>query len=182
MIEYYLFMHKGGRETYQDGVFPIATPELTIGIVSSAGLGNDAPAVVKMFKDYLSSDIESKEFGVLSDEIMQHMPDNSDYMVLRISDTRIESVRRGKVYGKIVKAGELKLLPNGRLSLEDEDRIVCGTEEFFTHLTDEEILCDSMFAESSQEWMDYMIRRISDANWLAEGNISAVTFIVRSGD
>jgi len=181
MIEYFLLMHKGGRPAYNDGVFPIANPELTIGIISAANLGENSESVVKVFKDTLGSEAESQGFDVLSDEVVKRLPDNAEFMILRISDTRIESLRRGRVYGKIVKAGELKMLPNGVFGLEDEDRIVCGNEEFFSHLQDEAIYADSMFAESSQEWMEYMVRRISDANWLSGNNLSAVTLIVRSG-
>ena len=182
MIEYYMFMHKGGQPEYTDGLFPIASPELTIGIISSKNLGESAGKIVKMFRDILGSDLSTKSFDELTETVINDMPDNADYMVLRISDTKVNSIRRGSVCGKIVKDGELKILPNGVFSLVDEDRLVCASESFFEHLPDEAILVDSMFAESSKEWMDYMIRRISDENWLSEDNLSAVTFIVRSGD
>ena len=181
MIEYFLLMHKGGRPSYTDGVFPIVNPELTIGLISSENLGDNSEAIVKLFKDTLGSEAETRGFKALSEEILNRLPDNAEFMILRITDTRIDSLRRGRVYGKIVKAGELKMLPNGVFGLEDEDRIVCGNEEFFMHLQDEAIYADSMFAESSQEWMEYMVRRISDANWLSGNNLSAVTLIVRSG-
>ncbi|SCW40609.1 hypothetical protein SAMN02910456_00957 [Ruminococcaceae bacterium YRB3002] len=180
MIEYYLFTHKGGRAQYLDEVFPVVNPELSFGILSSAKLGDKAALAGRRFKEILSSSLIELELPALCAEIDRNMPDNAEYMIFRISDERIVSLRRGNVYGKIVKEGELKVLPNGVLSLEDEDRIICGNEEFFRHLEDEEILADSLFAESSQEWMNYMVRRISDINWLSEGNMSAVTLIVRS--
>ena len=182
MIEYYLFTHKGGEQTYNEGVFPIANLDLSIGIISSANLGENCARNVRIFKEILGSDMIQGNLSDLSGVIDKNLADEAEYMVLRISDEKIESIRRGGVYGKIVKDGELKVLPNGVMRLEDEDRIVCGTEEFFSNLADESILADSMFAESSQEWMEYLIRRISDVNWLSGGNLSAVTFIVRSGD
>ena len=182
MIEYYLFTHKGGQPQYKDEVIPIVSPELAIGILSSSLLGEKCDVAARVFKDIMSSKMMEMELSDICAEMDKHLPDNAEYMIFRINDNRIESLRRGNVYGKIVKDGELKVLPNGVLSLEDEDRIICANEEFFRELVDEEILADSLFAESSQEWMNYMVRRISDVNWLSEGNMSAVTLIVRSSD
>lgn len=182
MIEYYLFMHKGGQPQYQDGVVPIANPELSIGIIASSKLGDQAKAASKMFKDTLGSDLNRGSIMDLAKEIDLRIPDNAEYIIFRISDNEIESMRRGNVYCKIVKDGEMKVLPNGIFKLEDEDRIVCATEEFFSFLPDEAILADSLFAESCQEWMNYMVRRISDINWLSGNNMSAVTLIVRSSE
>lgn len=182
MIEYFLFTHKGGEQTYNEGVFPIANPELAIGIISSANLGENCARNVRIFKEILGSDMIQGNMNDLSGVLDKNLADEAEYMIIRISDEKIESVRRGGVFGKIVKDGELKVLPNGIMRLEDEDRIVCATDAFFSKLADESILADSMFAESSKEWMEYMIRRISDVNWLSEGNLSAVTLIVRSGD
>lgn len=182
MIEYYLFMHKGGESSYRDGVFPIPNPDLFVGIIAGDKMGPEGEGAVKTFREVLGSDINSSPLAEIEKELNRCLPENAEYMIFRISDTRIDSLRRGKCYGQIVKNGELKVLPNGVLNLEDEDRIICATEEFFSHIPDEAILSDSLFAESSQEWMEFMIQRISDVNWLAGKNLSAVTLIVRSSD
>lgn len=182
MIEYYTLKHKGGQANYNEAVVPVASPELSIAIAATEKLGDTAAVAAKIIKDIMSSELVSRKVPDLASEIDRLTPDNTEYMVFKINDDRIDSMRRGGVYGKIVKNGELKVLPNGILGLEDEDRIVCGTEEFFSFLADEEILADSLFAESCQEWMNYMVKRISDINWLSGKNLSAVTLIVRSSE
>ena len=182
MIEYFTFEHKGGRGQYLDSVVTVANPELSIAIAATEKLGENALPARKILRDIMSSELASKGIPELSSALAEHLPDSAEYMVFKIGDTKIDSMRHGDVYGKIVKNGELKVLPNGILGLEDEDRIVCATEEFFSFLSDEEILADSLFAESCQEWMNYMVRRISDINWLSGRNLSAVTLIVRSSD
>ena len=44
------------------------------------------------------------------------------------------------------------------------------------------ILSDAVVADSAEEWMDNLVCRISDKNRLGDGNLTAVTMIVRSGD
>ena len=75
--------------------------------------------------------------------------------------------------------GQISLLPNGFYGLSPEDRIICATENFFDNITDEGILADALVADSCNEWMNMMIRRISDLTQLKCGNLSAVTLIVR---
>ena len=52
----------------------------------------------------------------------------------------------------------------------------------FRKLTDEAILCDALVSEDCSEWMNLMVRRISDVNELRCGNLAAVNFIVRGTD
>ena len=103
-------------------------------------------------------------------------------MLIRIDDKHIEIERHGKVYAYIVQNGELKMLPNGMTSLEDEDRVICCSGEFLKCLNEIAILSDAVVSESAEEWMDNLVCRISDKNRLSEGNLTAVTMIVRSGD
>ena len=86
------------------------------------------------------------------------------------------------MYAYIVQNGELKMLPNGMTSLEDGDRVICCTGEFMRSLNDIAILSDAVISDSAEEWMDNLVCRISDKNRLSEGNLTAVTMIVRSGD
>ena len=182
MIEYYIFKHKGGQPQYLDAVVSVPNPELSMGIIASEKLGENAQTSKKIFSEIMRSEFITREVHEIVEEVDKHINDKAEYMIFRITDTSIDSMRKGGVYGKIVKNGELKVLPNGILHLEDEDRIICATEEFFSFLEDEEILVDSLFAESCQEWMSYMVRRISDVNWLSGKNLSAVTLIVRSSE
>ena len=55
------------------------------------------------------------------------------------------------------------------------DRLVCATSNFYRFLTDEGILADALVSDTCSEWMNMMIRRISDQNQLKCGNLSAVT-------
>ena len=81
MIEYYLFMHKGGQPQYQDGVVPIANPELSIGIIASSKLGDQAKAASKMFKDTLGSELNKGSIMDLAKEIDLRIPDNAEYII-----------------------------------------------------------------------------------------------------
>ena len=76
---------------------------------------------------------------------------------------------------KIVRQGQISLLPNGYFGLSSDDRIICATSNFFKFLNDEGILADALVAGTCNEWMDMMVRRISDQTQLKCGNLSAVT-------
>ena len=53
-------------------------------------------------------------------------------------------------------------------------------KDFFKFLTKEAILADAVTSISAEEWMDFLVSRISDINMLKGDNLSAVTFIVRN--
>ena len=103
----------------------------------------------------------------------------SEFLVLRIEGHHIACFRKGGVKAKIVINGDLKLLPNGIFGLNDGDRILVATDNFYSHLTNEGILADALVTDSCSEWMNLLVRRISDANQLKCGNLSAVTLLVR---
>jgi len=182
MIEYYTFKHPGGEESYEDEVYLTIVPQVTIAIFYGSKLGESRTASAKIFSDVLGGENAQNDFRLMAEEIEHRIPDNAEYIALRISDEQFDSVRRGGVCAKIIKNGELKSLPNGIFKLENEDRIVCGTDNFFKQLTDEGIIADASCSISSEEWMDNMVTRISDANRIICGNLSAVTLIVRSKD
>ena len=87
----------------------------------------------------------------------------------------VECYRRGGVFAKIIKDGQIHVLPNGFFGLNVGDSIVCATSNFYKHLTDEGILADALVSSSCNEWMNMLIRRISDQCQLKCGNLSAVT-------
>ena len=59
--------------------------------------------------------------------------------------------------------------------MSPDDRIVCATAKFYKNISDEGILADALVADSCSEWMNMMIRRISDQTQLRCGNLSVVT-------
>ncbi len=181
MIENYILMHKGGQEEYRDNVFVNYSSALTMAILylpseSDFSVADEASisALIKTSSKLRFRDLAESSYPIL---INLH-----NYMLIRIDDKSIEIDRNGKVYAYIVQNGELKMLPNGKTSLEDNDRVICCTGEFMRCLNDIAVLSDAVVSESAEEWMDNLICRISDKNRLAEGNLTAVTMIVRSGD
>ncbi|MBP3810565.1 MAG: hypothetical protein ILA15_07540 [Clostridiales bacterium] len=181
MIENYILMHKGGQEEYRDNVFVNYSAALTLAILY---LPNEAEFSVadEASVSALVQGSSKLRFRDLSESIYPILTNLKNYMLIRIDDKHIEIERHGKVYAYIVQNGELKMLPNGMTSLEDEDRVICCTGEFLKCLNDIAILSDAVVSESAEEWMDNLVCRISDKNRLSEGNLTAVTMIVRSGD
>ena len=181
MIEYYTIKHKGGEEEYNDRLFMNYSSTVTLMILYSSKsrkfYGPHSEAIEAKIRE-----CTGKEFDEVIGETEKMVPDDCDYMLININDDRIKVDRHGRVYAYIVKNGELKLLPNGTFSLEDEDRIVCGTYSFFDRLSDPAILADALTSISSEEWMDNLICRISEQTMLAADNLTAVTMIVRSDD
>ena len=182
MIEYYTFKHNGGAENYNDEVFLSVFPHITLAIFYGSVLGEKSSGAMKVFTDILSGENAQMDFQCMARDIEKAIPDNAEYIALRITDEEIDSVRRGRVLAKIINNGELKDLPNGIFGLANEDRIICATDNFFKYISDEGIMADALCSLSCEEWMDNMVDRISDENRLDCGNLSAVTLIVRSED
>ena len=183
MIEYYTLMHKGDAEEYTDNIFMNFGSTVTVLIIYSSKEG--APEFKYDDKAKISSMItgcRGVPFDTISKILERDIAEGIDYMLIHINDSMINIERHGSIIAGIVKNGELKRLPNGPFSIEDEDRVVCGTAEFFKYLSSPAILSDALTADSSEEWMDNMVCRISEQNMLAEGNLTAVTLIVRKDD
>ena len=174
MIEYYTFKHRGADEEYKDEVFLRLVPNLTVAIFNGSKL--DSPKSQSLlFSEILSSDEGSKGIDFLNTLFEECLDEDSEYLILRVESEGIESIRRGSVCAKIVRQGQISLLPNGYFGLSSDDRIVCATSNFFKSLNDEGILADALVADSCNEWMNMMVRRISDQTQLKCGNLSAVT-------
>ena len=174
-------MHKGGQEEYRDSVFVNYSAALTIALLylpSETEFSVSDEAAVSA----LVQGSSNMRFTDLSESIYPILTSLKNYMLIRIDDKYINIERHGKVFAYIVQNGELKMLPNGMTSLEDGDRVICCTGEFMRCLNDIAILSDAVISDSAEEWMDNLVCRISDRNRLGEGNLTAVTMIVRSGD
>lgn len=175
MIEYYTFMHNGNAETYTDEVILRLVPRLSVAIFYGSKLDNAPKSQALLFSEILSSDEFTKGLAHLSSLYDECLDSNCEYLILRVLENGIESIRRGNVYAKIIRDGRISTLPNGFFGLSPDDRIICATSRFYESLTDEGILADAAVAGSCNEWMMMMVRRISDHNQLMRGNLSAVT-------
>ena len=122
----------------------------------------------------MSSDEGNKSIDYLTRVFEECLDKGSEYLILRVEQKGIECIRRGDVCAKIVRQGQINLLPNGYFGLSSDDRIICATTNFFNYISDEGILADALVSGSCSEWMHMMIRRISDQTQLKCGNISAV--------
>ena len=185
MIEYNIFRHAGDSLTYDDEVVLAAFVSTTIGVLDGNGLGNDSNKIRDGFRSIIENagydekaDAETR-FSMAVEKTEAQMPDNAEYMIMEIDGCAVESMRHGDVYAKIVMSGEMRSLPNGKFGLSKGDRIILATSNFYRKLTDEAILADALVSENCSEWMNLMIRRISDSCELKCGNLSAVTLIVR---
>jgi len=174
LIEYYTFKHKGAADEYKDEIFLRLVPNLTVAIFNGNKL--DSPKSQSLlFSEILSSDEGNKSIDYLTSVFEECLDKGSEYLILRVEQKGIESIRRGDVSAKIVRQGQINLLPNGYFGLSSDDRIICATSNFFKCLNDEGILADALVAGSCSEWMNMMIRRISDQSQLKCGNLSAVS-------
>ena len=163
MIEYYTFKHRGAADEYKDEVFLRLVPNLTVAIFNGNKL--DSPKSQSLlFSEILSSDEGNKSFDYLHKVFDDCLDDQNG----------IESIRRGDVSAKIVRHGQISLLPNGYFGLSSDDSIICATSNFFKYISDEGIHADALVSGSCNEWMNMMIRRISDQTQLKCGNLSAV--------
>ena len=173
MIEYYTFKHRGAADEYKDEVFLRLVPNLTVAIFNGNKL--DSPKSQSLlFSEILSSDEGNKSIDYLTRVFEECLDKGSEYLILRVEQKGIECIRRGDVCAKIVRQGQINLLPNGYFGLSSDDRIICATTNFFNYISDEGILADALVSGSCSEWMNMMIRRISDQSQLKCGNISAV--------
>ena len=174
MIEYYTFKHRGDDIEYSDEIFFRSSFPITIAIFYGSKLETAPRSQALLFSEILSSEEGSKSIPDIENVLEDSLDEDAEYFVLRVLDKGIESTRRGDVSAKIVRNGQINLLPNGYFGLTDEDWIICATSNFYKYLSDEGILADALVAGSCNEWMNMMIRRISDQTQLKCGNLSAV--------
>ncbi|MCR4689453.1 MAG: hypothetical protein K5745_07895 [Saccharofermentans sp.] len=180
MIEYYQFKHNGGRDEYKDAIFLSIVPSMTFAVLYGSGMEDGAGEALNVLSKVFAGDEVQLEFDKLDKLVFDRMPKDAQYMLLRIKNESVECSKYGGVSAKIVMGGEMRLLPNGYFGLNAGDRIVCGTDNFIGNLSDEAIIADALVAENSSEWMNYMVRRISDINELTCGNLTALTLKVKA--
>lgn len=179
MIEYFTFKHRGESESYLDEVYLTVVPSVTVAVFYGSAMNNKSNISPMMFSGLLAEVGRDEDFNRMCGVLDERLPGNAEYLVLRIEGNQIACFRRGGVAAKIVINGDLRLLPNGIFGLNTGDRILVATENFYSSLTDEGILADALVTDSCSEWMNLLVRRISDVNQLKCGNLSAVTLLVR---
>lgn len=179
MIEYYTFKHNGDSETYDDEILMTIIPAMTMVLYYGSNLTQQVKEVTEKIAKVFDAVSNQADFGVISEAFENNVPSVADYMVIRLSNDKVESYKHGEVFAKIVMKGELRNLPNGMFGLSVGDRIVFGTGNFYAKLTDEAVLSDALVSENCSEWMNLMVRRISDANELRCGNLTAINIIVK---
>lgn len=180
MIETYSFSHKGGRPEYYDKVYVSYGKYTYASIVSGNNDSESCLRVSKAIHDTFDQNIDSYSFEDVAFEISRRVRNSDDYILVKIDDESIITEQHGSVRGYIVDNGQLVSLTNGFIKLNNEDRLIIGTSRFFAHLREEMILVDSLTSLSSEEWMDFLVNRISEVNMLQGENLSAITIIVRN--
>ncbi len=179
MIEYFTFKHSGESESYKDEVYLTVVPSVTVAVFYGSALRTPNKVSPEMFSGLLAEVSSDLDFNRMCAVLDDKLPGNAEYLVLRIEGSSIACFRRGGVAAKIVLNGDLKMLPNGIFGLNDGDKILVATENFYSYLSDEGILADALVTDSCSDWMNLMVRRISDVNQLKCGNLSAVTLLVK---
>ena len=180
MIEYYTFKHRGDAEEYKDEIFFRNSLPITIALFYGSKIESAPRSQGLLFSEILSSEEGSKGITEIEKVFEECLDEESEYLILRVLNKGIESTRRGDVCAKIVRNGQISLLPNGYFGLTDEDWIICATSNFYRYLTDEGILADALVSENCSDWMNLMIRRISDQTQLKCGNLSAIALKLRT--
>ncbi len=175
MIEYYTFKHRGDASEFMDEVYLTLIPSMTVAIFYGSHLAEGARSQKLLFSEILNSDEGAKSIYDLNLVMEEYLEVDSEYLLLRSVKKGISCFRRGEVCAKIIRNGQISILPNGYFELSPDDRLVCATSNFYKYLNDEGILADALVADTCSEWMNMMIRRISDQNQLKCGNLSAVT-------
>ncbi|MBO7452342.1 MAG: hypothetical protein J6U54_18590 [Clostridiales bacterium] len=180
MIETYTFTHKGGLEEYDDEVF-VGFGSFTVAVVVNGNGDKDMCRRVSLAVNrILKNDFENMSFDDITYLISKLVKYGDEYTVIRITDDEIETEQHGAIKVFIVHDGDIKQITNGLSKINNEDRIICGTDRFFKYLSSDAILADALSSISAEEWMDFLISRISDRTMLKGDNLSAVTFIVRN--
>ena len=179
MIEYHTFKHRGESDSYKDEVYLTVVPSVTVAMFYGSALKTQSKISPTMFSGLLAEVSKDSDFNRMCGVLDERLPGKAEYLVLRIEGNQIACFRRGGVSAKIVINGDLRLLPNGIFGLNTGDRILVATDNFYKYLTNEGILADALVTDTCSEWMNLLVRRISDANQLKCGNLSAVTLLVR---
>ena len=175
MIDYACFKHKGNAENYYDEVFVSELPFFTAAVFCGKEEYINTLSCAFVLSEVLKDSKEGDQFETICAALDEKIPEDIEYLVLRIDDSlKVDSLRRGQVLACIANNGEMMTLPNGIYGLKEGDMIVCSVKNFYSNLTNEGMLADALISSDCNEWMDYMVSRVSDKTELLCGNLSAV--------
>ncbi len=175
MVEYACFKHKGNAENYCDEVFLAESPCFTVAIFCGKEEYINSLSCSFQLSEILKDTTEDDDLEPICKDLNEKIPEDIEYLILRIdSKLQVNTLRRGGVLAWIVNNGEMMTLPNGIYGLKEGDMLVCAVKNFYSNLTNEGMLSDALISSDCNEWMDYMIRRVSDKTELLCGNLSAV--------
>ena len=182
MIETFSFSHPGGLENYLDKVYVSYGKNTFATIVNG---NNDEESCLRLSKAIhatFENNVDNISFENVSSEISKHVRSVDEYLLVRINDNSIVTEQHGGVRGYLVRDGNIVRLTNGLITLVNEDRVLLSTDRFLLKLSEEMILVDALTSLSAEEWMDFLVNRISEENMLVGENLSAVTIIVRNAE
>lgn len=186
MLETYSFMHPGNKPEYIDSITVGYAGYTMCGMVDGRVNSAKAPLISSAIKNIMKSAVDGSDFASVLDsineEVYQIAKKDASYMIIRLSDNDVEINKYGDFNCYLIRNGEILDIPNGKLSLLDDDRMLFCTSTFMTFLNREAILADSLTSISSEEWIQYLVARISDANMLMCDNLTALAIIVRQSD
>ena len=135
MIEYYTFKHRGDALDYQDEVFLRLVPSLTVAIFFGSNLAIAPKSQALLFSEILNSEEGGRSIDFLSADFDECLDEESEYLILRVLDNGVECYRRGGVYAKIIKDGQIKVLPNGFFGMSNSCQRSCHHTCTITRLT-----------------------------------------------
>lgn len=182
MIELFSFSHNGNLDEYCDNVMVKYGKNILVVLTNGKNDPEKGERLTASVTEVINSYSDDMSFDDISYAISKKVYHYSDYVIVRLNDYQIETEKHGAVKAFISSNGEIKNLTNGMIRLNDNDRVIIGTDMFFHTLSPEGVLSDSLTSISAEEWMDFLVHRISDVNMLIGSNLTAVTFIVRCHD
>lgn len=136
----------------------------------------------KAIKDVFVHHVNTDSFEDVSREIRRNVRPTDEYLLIEINDSSVTTEIRGGLRGYLIRNGSIVSVTNGLIALNNEDRIIFGTDRFFKDLSNEMILIDALTSLSAEEWMNFLICRKSEFNMLKGENLSAITIIVRNNE
>lgn len=175
MIDRACFKHKGNAEHYCDEVFLSEAPCFVAAVFCGKEEYINSLSCSFVLSEILKDSKEDDSLEQICKVLEEKIPEDVEYLILRIDGhLKADSLKRGQVRAFIVNNGEMMILPNGIFGLKEGDMLVCAVKNFYSNLTNEGMLSDALISSDCSEWMDYMIRRVSDKTELLCGNLSAV--------
>lgn len=175
MIDRACFKHKGNAEHYCDEVFLSESPCFVAAVFCGKEEYINSLSCSFVLSEILKDSSAEDKLEDICLSLEEKIPEDVEYLILRIDQSlMVDSFKRGQVRAFIVNNGEMMILPNGVYGLKEGDMLLLAVRNFYSNLTNEGMLSDALISSDCNEWMDYLVRRVSDKTELLCGNLSAV--------